>query len=446
MRASSSSLTRRLILTLTMGFAVIWILAAAATLLLLRAELYATLDSGLGETAQRLLPLALDGFDDGDGDFDTPHKVPLIGDDRDDYIMYQVRDASGRVLLRSDDAPDQGFDVPLEIGFSTIGRIRIYTDASRDGRMYIQVAENLGHRDRSLLESVLTLFLPLAAVLPLTALGIWLVVRQGLRPVSVLRAQLAARGGANLEPLSAEMPTELAPIADAVNGLFARLSAALQAERNFAANSAHELRTPIAGALAQTQRLLAELPEGKTRERGLQIEATLKRLGLLTEKLLQLSRADAGMSQTGRLVDLSEVISVVVEDIKRHQADPGRIDLRWVSHQPPIAAIDPDAFAIALRNIVENALAHGAKDSPVRIEVETPRIRIFNHGPIVSPDDLAGLKQRFIRGKTSATGTGLGLAIADMIMTQTGGQLELFSPAAGQTDGFEADLVLGSSG
>jgi two-component system OmpR family sensor kinase len=69
-------------------------------------------------------------------------------------------------------------------------------------------------------------------------------------------------------------------------------------------------------------------------------------------------------------------------------------------------------------------------------------VRIVNEGDIVSSEDLAGLKRRFRRGKTSASGSGLGLAIADRIIVQMGGRLELISPASGRTDGFEARIVL----
>ena len=86
--------------------------------------------------------------------------------------------------------------------------------------------------------------------------AVWLIVRRALRPVDVLRQAIAAKDGGNMAPMIRRaLQSELRPIARSVNLLLDRLRSALDAEREFTANSAHELRTPIAGALAQTQRL-----------------------------------------------------------------------------------------------------------------------------------------------------------------------------------------------
>ena len=122
---------------------------------------------------------------------------------------------------------------------------------------------------------------------------IWILVRRSLAPLETLRSEIGARGGGNLTPMAiANLPIELETIGGSVNRLFERLRAALDAERAFASNSAHELRTPIAGALAQTQRLIAELPDGPLKRRAHGIEASLSALGHLAEKLLQLARAE----------------------------------------------------------------------------------------------------------------------------------------------------------
>ena len=85
-----------------------------------------------------------------------------------------------------------------------------------------------------------------------------------MKPVLRLSRDIAA-AAPNLAPLDiSDQPSELRPIAEAVARLVERLRAALDAERAFAANSAHELRTPIAGALARTQRMIAELAIPKT--------------------------------------------------------------------------------------------------------------------------------------------------------------------------------------
>jgi len=104
-----------------------------------------------------------------------------------------------------------------------------------------------------------------------------------------------------------------------------------------------------------------------------------------------------------------------------------------------------DAFAMVVRNLIDNAANHGAAGGPIDVHLSADRrVSVVNAGPLVPPEVLAGLKRRFVRGETRSAGTGLGLAIAETIVTQTGGKLELLSPAAGRTDGFEARVSFGN--
>ena len=224
--------------------------------------------------------------------------------------------------------------------------------------------------------------------------------------------------------------------------LLDRLQSAFDAEREFTANSAHELRTPIAGALAQTQRLIAELPRGALVERAGRIETSLSNLGRLAEKLLQLSRAQAGIGAGDKPADLIAVIETIIGDYDRDSGTAGRILLENEADEELIRNVDIDAFAIVMRNLIENALIHGPTDDEVTVKIDGGIVRVLNGGNVLSQEELAGLKKRFWRGKTKASGSGLGLAIAERIVAQIGGRLDLLSPATGQADGFEARIAL----
>lgn len=111
-----------------------------------------------------------------------------------------------------------------------------------------------------------------------------------------LRREIERRHADALAPVGlADEPEELAPVVRAINRLMARVEAALAAERSFTANSAHELRTPIAGALAHLQCLIAEAPEGPLRERARHAQAGLRRPADLSGKLVELAHAEAGL-------------------------------------------------------------------------------------------------------------------------------------------------------
>jgi two-component system OmpR family sensor kinase len=404
-------------------------------------------DSALQETAERLLALAVDDIDDLNEQSDRHDlevdEIPYPSSS-DEYVVYQFRDRSGRVLLRSHDAPQAPFAVPLVRGFNESEGRRVYTEVTPNGNLFIQAAETVSHRRRALRRGLFSLALPLLLMPVLAGLVIWSVVAQGFRPLRGLREQIAQRGGSNLEPLSDQgLPNELVPIVRDVNRLVERLGAALEAERSFAANSAHEMRTPVAAALAQVQRLGSELAGRPEHARIAQVENTLRRLAARVAKLLQLSRADSGVAITSESTDLLPILQLVIDEFARNPENSGRILLETNRFERLPGRIDIDAFAIVFRNLLENALLHGSHADPVRVWIAADKsIHVANAGPAISEDVLERLTQRFFRGRTQAEGSGLGLAIADRILIQAGGQLELRSPADNRNDGFEAIIRL----
>ena len=225
--------------------------------------------------------------------------------------------------------------------------------------------------------------------------------------------------------------------AASVTALLARLDAAFQAERRFAANAARELRTPLAGAIAQAQRLQAETGDAETRARAARIEVTLKRLVGLSERLLQLARAEGGRLQRDHPADLRPVVRMITEDLAR-AAEPGRITLS-LPQGPILSDLDPDAVAILLRNLVDNALRHGWPDTPVEVALRPDgTLTVANEGPVLPPEVPARLMIRFERAGAGAERSGLGLAIVAAIAERTGHVLRLCAPQAVQPTGFEA--------
>lgn len=452
-RSAGPSMTRRLILSLTFAMTFLWLLAVGLGLVVMEEELAEIFDGTLQDTAERLVPLVVDDLEHrgmlaGPAD-DRPSAAPQqlqTGNSSGDheYLIYQVRDPSGRVLIRSHDAPEKAFDTPLKAGFWKDASYQFYTATSEDRRVFIQVADAFENREEAVREGAIALFLPLVFLIPVSGMLIWLVVRRAVRPVGELRREIETKDGGNMEPIDASMlPRELQPIAVSVNLLMTRLRTALDAEREFTSNSAHELRTPIAGALAQTQMLIAELTESSSRHRAGQIEASLTRLSHLAEKLLQLSRAEAGIGITDKPVDLSRVLDMVLTDFWRSMADPTRLVFHRTAGAQLTGPFSEDAFAIVLRNLIENALVHGTAGMPVEVFLENGGpVRIVNGASAITEAELASIRKRFSRGKTEAAGSGLGLSIVERLLGQMNGRLVLFSPASGRNDGFEARIVL----
>ena len=249
-------------------------------------------------------------------------------------------------------------DPPL--GFSTTDRVRAFTASGVKGTIFVTTVEDLAHRRSAVWRSVAALIWPLLALAPTIVAAVWISVRLAFRPVDRFRGELADRGRGNLTPVAASgLPEEITPVAASVNALIGRLRDALEAERGFAANSAHELRTPIAAALAQSQRLIAELPEGAPRQRAAAVASALRRLTRLSEKLLQLAKAEGGglIATTAR--PLAPVLRLVAEDVDRDLDLGGRLELALPDGDAALSDLDPDAFAVLARNLIENAVKHG---------------------------------------------------------------------------------------
>lgn len=434
------SLQRRLALALTGGVMALWLLATVAAGLLLRREIDEVFDSALQEVVQRVLPLAYTEILAREADAGSdPQRIASVGAHRE-YITYIVRDAAGRRLLQSHDADLAQFPPNPAHGFSDGPSSRLYTEIAVSGTIVVTAAERPGHRQKAVRDAIRLLAWPLVLLLPLGIAGTWVLVAVTLRPVVAFRHEIEARGSGHLAPVSvSHLPSEIAPVAEAVNALMARVRRALDAERSFTANSAHELRTPVAAALAQAQRLRAELPEGAARARTVEIESALKRLARLSEKLLQLARAE-GASLIGEAPeDLVPALRLVLDDL----AAEGAVAVTLPPAGRFVSTLNLDAFAILARNLIENALKHGDASQPVRVTLtDDGRFSVVSPGPVLEPVMLAAMTQRFVRGTTMAEGAGLGLSIVQAIAQGVGAEIAFVSPATGQAGGLEVVVLL----
>jgi two-component system OmpR family sensor kinase len=433
------SLRRRLALALTLAVTALWLVGTAGAGLVLQRETDEVFDSALQEVAERVLPLAY-------GEMLTrettdAQRVVSVASKRE-QIAYVVRDARGELLLQSSDANPDKVPHGLPLGFHSTPTVRAYTESGVRGTIFVTTYENLAHRRAAIWRSVAALIWPLIALAPTVVAVAWISVRLAFKPVERFLTALEGRGRANLSPVAADgLPREVAPVAIAVNALIGRLGDALQAERSFAANSAHELRTPIAAALAQAQRLIVELPDGRARERAAAIGSALRRLARLSEKLLQLAKAEGGGLTAAPAKPLAPVLRLVVQEVERDLDLDAQIRLTIANDAEGVVCdLDPDAFAVLARNLIENAVKHGEPEAPVDVTLTADRLQVGNSGAAVSPEKLSQLTRPFERGATRAEGAGLGLAIAATICRGTGLTLDLCSPRPGQDDGFQVTV------
>ena len=433
---SATSLQKQLVYGLTLGIVVFWLLATLVSGLVLQHRLDKAFDNAMQEAAQRILPLAamdiLNREESG-----PPQRVAPLNAQQTGFA-YLVRNSQGTILLQSFSAEPSVFADQSLRGFATTATHRLYGASALRETLSLQIAEPLTYRHKAVLDATVALLLPLLLLIPASLFGIWLFVRFSLRSVRSYRHAIEARGVGNLSPIHMQkLPAEITPIADAVNRLIDRLRRALETERRFTANSAHELRTPLAAALAQVQRLRHDAPDGPLQTRAIQIETSLKELTRLSEKLMQLAKAEGGGVLSEAPQDLMVLLSHVVQDLRRTANAPMELTLPTTGSVHTL--IDPDAFAILVRNLIENALKHGEAGCAIEVGLsDSARLTVVNAGAVVPATDLAQLTGHFVRGGSRAEGFGLGLAIVSTIAHGVGAELTFASPATGRADGFEA--------
>jgi two-component system OmpR family sensor kinase len=312
----------------------VWALSSAIALAVTWSALEEGFDRRLKDSARLLLVLTRDGPSSDTHEGRTRARFPGLDDE---HLVYQLRDSGGRLLMSSPHAPEAPL-ANLRPGFSNSPNWRTYTTTDPARGLWIHAADRQSHRLEGILQSLLSLALPLLVAAPLTAwlLGWWL--RRALEPLATMAEDLARRGRGDLSALNTEgLPAELARVADSMNDLMARLERALSQERAFSAQAAHELRTPLAAAIAQVQ-LLATQSDEVTRPRLLRVERRLSQLSRTVELLLQWSRAQAGIGFDVRPVALDGVIEAVLADLDPNQ----RHDLHW-DPGPPVGPVLGDS-------------------------------------------------------------------------------------------------------
>src|SRR5215213_7454736 len=234
--------------------------------------------------------------------------------------------------------------------------------------------------------------IPLFAAATL-AVGVW-GIRRDLRPVRAVseRAATIAPEATGVRLSAERLPTELVPLVVAINKALDRLERGLTLQRQFTANAAHQLRTPLTILTAQLDELTAGTQADKLR-------GDVARMNRLIDQLLRVARLDSAPMSVDARVDLTAVAAETVKYLAPWAIEKDRAIGFDAPNSPVLVRGNSDAIADALRNLVENAVYHTPPKTEVTVAVSTNgTVEVTDKGPGVANEDRERIFERFWRG------------------------------------------------
>ena len=322
---------------------------------------------------------------------------------------------------------------------------------STQGDGYLVAWVSLSDVDKTFQRVILVELLVTAGLLILLGVTASLVIRRELRPLESMAtaADDIARGDLKRRVDESDPSTEIGRLGFAFNDMLDGISTLLDERRRsehrlrqFVADASHELRTPVAAVRGYTDLYAAgALPDDAAVDRAMQrMGFESRRMGALVDDLLTLIQADAERTLTRERVDLSDLLTGVVDDAA--VIDPTRTWRLAGSHAPAVVLGDRLRLHQLFANLLANIRTHTPTGTVATVAVltgvEDIAISVSDNGPGVSDEALQRLFDRFFRVDASRSrengGTGLGLSIVAAIVRSHGGQiLASHTPGGGLT-------------
>jgi len=349
------------------------------------------------------------------------------------------------------------------------GQWRVVANPLPDGTGAVVIATSLSDLDHTVNHLILVEVLIGVLALGVMGGGGYLLIKRSLRPLVEVETTAAAIAAGDL---SRRVPpghprTEVGRLSGALNGMLSQIERAFAQEREakrraresedrmrqFIADASHELRTPLTSirGFAELHRMGAAQDDDEVKHMMQRVENEASRMGGLVEDLLLLARLDQQRPLDHERVDLLEIASDVVHDV-RIVAPERSIDLQVHASQPPVVMGDEARLRQVVHNLMANALTHTPEGTPIAVSVATTDgsepaavIEVADAGPGLSPEQADRVFERFYRADTSrsrdAGGAGLGLSIVAGIVAAHDGRVTV-ETGEGEGTVFRVELPL----
>jgi two-component system sensor histidine kinase QseC len=371
-----------------------------------------------------------------------PQEMTVQGRTFESEVGFQVFDRDGRLLLATENlasvpnthAPDGAFEDIHKGKY----KWRVFTLVMEQDAVTIRAGERYDSRHEITRALWIEHGLPTLIGLPLLALLVGWAIRRGLRPLEVLAGALSRREPGSREPIHLpDAPLELKPVLTALNEQISRLEGALERERRFSADVAHELRTPLASTMINLEDAMDSAQPDEAQAALAAARECLVSLARRTEQLLALARLEAGAASGPRSrVDLGELALEVIDEMSP-LIGAGGVELSVDLPDHLFVEGYGAALGALLRNLVENAFRHVPRGGHVELSMRKNKgqvvIEVIDDGPGIPVERRTALFTRFQRGvDTQGEGYGLGLSIVKRAVELHGATIELLDRDVGR--------------
>jgi two-component system sensor histidine kinase TctE len=376
----------------------------------------------------------------------TAHEVNTVLFDQAETMYFSVHGPDGALLAGEPELPaERG---PGAFQFEDIvfaGRIlrAVTLHNASPAKFDVTVAQTTTSRDAALRQLMLYSLLPQLVLLAVLAAWLRRSIRRDVQPLATLRQALEDRGSGDLAPVPAEASTrDVQSLAAAINGLLQRLDRSSRAQKEFAGNVAHELRTPLAGIRALAEYGLGHQEPALWREQLAAIAVSEARATALVDRLLAIALAAEAES---RLLLQPTALDAVVRDCVLRflrRADEAGVDLGARGIDAPVwVAAESTLLEGILNNLIDNALRYGAggAEPAVTVAVEQTATEVLlsvqDNGAGAPREQQLALAARGAQGEAGqllGQGAGLGLALVAQYARLMNARMTLRSGAGGQ--------------
>lgn len=307
----------------------------------------------------------------------------------------------------------------------------IYRTQVADSTIYVQVeriSRNAGSLGKAVFEEFLIdgEWLEFLFLFVMIGVCLWIVDR-GLRPLRHISAIAQSIGPANahIRFSTDNVPKEILPCILSLNAVLDRLEHGLERQKEFNANAAHQLRTPLAVLAANVQ----SLDDPATIER---LKIDVDQMTRIVSQLLLTAQLDTSTIDFGEIVDLNELVADVAANLGPLAINADKSIRLERSDARLLVRTSSFALKAALQNLIENAIKHTPRKTSVLVRVTAlPAVDVIDSGPGISEALRPKVFERFWRGDKSADGAGLGLSIVQKIMTAMHGTVSVADAPGG---------------